>query len=40
MRVLLAYDGSAGADEAVGLAAAIDWPSNSVFVSSVCSNRS
>ena len=31
MRALLAYDGSAGADEAVGLAAAMDWPSNSAL---------
>ena len=31
MRALLAYDGSAGADEAVGFAAALDWPSKSVL---------
>jgi nucleotide-binding universal stress UspA family protein len=31
MRVLLAYDGSAGADEAAALAEAIAWPSDSVL---------
>jgi nucleotide-binding universal stress UspA family protein len=31
MRVLLAYDGSAGATEAVALAEAIPWPSDSVL---------
>jgi nucleotide-binding universal stress UspA family protein len=31
MRVLLAYDGSAGADEALGLAAGLAWPAGSTI---------
>ena len=31
MRVVLAYDGSAGATEAVALAAAIPWPSDTIL---------
>ncbi len=31
MRVLLAYDGSAGADDALGLTAGIAWPADTTI---------